>query len=270
MHPAGGRDHGLRTAAGLGKAEEVGRPGLSQLAGAIRAQRQQHPPLCEIVRERSILRKLVSASDEIATAAFNTQGKPVDKILDDAEQKIFNIGEEGSRMKQGFQGMDSLVVQLLDRVQEYGGQPNDITGVPTGFLRSGSDDLGHAGRRHDRAGRTTLHGKTGPGDQHCRACGAERGPAGCRVLDGNGRQPAGRAYRRVDRADRPDAPAHSASSPTPSGRALTEAIEKLRNISLHIDENTGLTVSELRANSRRLARQLWQAGPDRRGLTCSS
>ncbi len=37
--------------------------------------------------------------------------------------------------------------------------------------------------------------------------------------------------------------------------ALTEAIEKLRNISLHIDETPGLTTSELRANARRLARQ---------------
>ncbi len=87
----------------------------------------------EIVRERSILRKLVSASDEISSSAFNTQGKEVAKILDEAEQKIFGIGEEGSRMKQGFQGMDSLVVQLLDRVQEMSENPNDITGVPTGF-----------------------------------------------------------------------------------------------------------------------------------------
>ena len=87
----------------------------------------------EIVRERAILRKLVSASDEIATQAFNPKGKPVDKILDEAEQKIFNIGEEGSRMKQGFQSMDSLVVELLDRVQEMADNPNDITGVPTGF-----------------------------------------------------------------------------------------------------------------------------------------
>jgi replicative DNA helicase len=36
---------------------------------------------------------------------------------------------------------------------------------------------------------------------------------------------------------------------------LTEAIEKLRTISLHIDETAGLTASELRANARRLARQ---------------
>ncbi len=117
----------------LGKAEEIG--GLAYLnslaqyvpsAGNIRRY-------AEIVRERAILRKLVSASDEIATNAFNPQGRQVAAILDEAEQKIFNIGEEGARTKQGFQAMDSLVVALLDRVQEMADNPNDVTGVPTGF-----------------------------------------------------------------------------------------------------------------------------------------
>ena len=40
----------------------------------------------------------------------------------------------------------------------------------------------------------------------------------------------------------------------------TLAIEKLRNISLHIDESAGLTSTELRANARRLARQCGQLG----------
>ncbi|MDP3134330.1 MAG: DnaB-like helicase N-terminal domain-containing protein, partial [Burkholderiaceae bacterium] len=116
-----------------GRAEEVG--GLVYLNSLA-----QYVPsaanirrYAEIVRERAILRKLVTASDEIATNAFNPQGRPVAKILDEAEQKIFNIGEEGSRMKQGFQGMDTLVVDLMDRVQEMADNPNDITGVPTGF-----------------------------------------------------------------------------------------------------------------------------------------
>lgn len=87
----------------------------------------------EIVRERGILRKLVSASDEIATNAFNPQGKDVATILDEAEQKIFKIGEQGSRMKEGFQSMDTLVVNLLDRVTEMAENPQDVTGVPTGF-----------------------------------------------------------------------------------------------------------------------------------------
>ncbi|MEY2800451.1 MAG: putative replicative helicase, partial [Pseudomonadota bacterium] len=62
----------------LGQADEVG--GLSYLNSLA-----QYVPsaanirrYAEIVRERAILRKLVSASDEIATAAFNPQGKAVD------------------------------------------------------------------------------------------------------------------------------------------------------------------------------------------------
>ena len=41
---------------------------------------------------------------------------------------------------------------------------------------------------------------------------------------------------------------------------LSEAIEKLRSISLYIDESAGLTPGELRANARRLARQCGQLG----------
>src|SRR3954465_6698817 len=98
----------------LGKSDEIGGlPYLNSLAQYVPSASNIRR-YAEIVRERAILRKLVTASDEIATNAFNTQGRSVDRILDEAEQKIFNIGEEGSRMKQGFQGMDSLVVQLLD------------------------------------------------------------------------------------------------------------------------------------------------------------
>ncbi|NDB01400.1 MAG: replicative DNA helicase, partial [Betaproteobacteria bacterium] len=115
-----------------GKAEEIG--GLAYLnslaqyvpsSGNIRRY-------AEIVRERGILRKLVSASDEISTSAFNPRGRPVATILDEAEQKIFNIGEEGARTKQGFQAMETLVVKLMDRVQEMADNPNDVTGVPSG------------------------------------------------------------------------------------------------------------------------------------------
>ena len=46
----------------------------------------------EIVRERAVLRKLIAASDEIATAAFNREGRAVGQILDEAESKILKIG----------------------------------------------------------------------------------------------------------------------------------------------------------------------------------
>ena len=88
----------------------------------------------EIVRERAVLRKLIGASDEIATQAFNPQGKPVTQILDEAESRIFQIGEEGSRSKQGFIGIDKLVVELIDRVTElHENGAEEVTGVRTGF-----------------------------------------------------------------------------------------------------------------------------------------
>ena len=115
---------------GLGNAEEAG--GLVYLNSLA-----QYVPsaanirrYAEIVRERGILRKLLTASDEIATKAFNPQGKSVAQILDEAEQKIFNIGEEGSRMKQGFQGMDTLVIDLMDRVQEMADNTMTSQGCP--------------------------------------------------------------------------------------------------------------------------------------------
>ncbi|TSE27329.1 Replicative DNA helicase [Tepidimonas sediminis] len=118
----------------LGRAEDVGGLAyLNQLAQFVPSAANIRR-YAEIVRERAILRKLIAASDEIAAQAFAPRGKPVATILDEAEQKILSIGEEGSRMKQGFQSMDKLVVELLDRVQEMADNPNDITGVPTGFI----------------------------------------------------------------------------------------------------------------------------------------
>lgn len=71
----------------LGKADEVG--GLSQLNALAQfvPSASNIRRYAEIVRERSILRRLVSVSDEIATSAFNPQGKPVSSVLDEAEQK---------------------------------------------------------------------------------------------------------------------------------------------------------------------------------------
>jgi replicative DNA helicase len=182
----------------MGKAEEVG--GLAYLnslaqyvpsAGNIRRY-------AEIVRERSVLRKLVAPATKSPPTPSTRKGRPVSTIVDEAEQKIFNIGEQGSRNKQGFQAMDTLVVQLLDRVQEMADNPNDVTGVPTGFYDLDRMTAGfQAGDLIVLAARPSM-GKTALGHQHCRTRGTQRRPAGSGVFHGNGCRPAGCAYRRLD------------------------------------------------------------------------
>jgi replicative DNA helicase len=242
-----------------GKADEIG--GLAYLNSLA-----QYVPsasnirrYAEIVRERSILRKLVSASDEIATAAFNTQGKSVDKILDEAEQKIFHIGEEGSRMKQGFQAMDTLVVQLLDRVQEMADNPNDITGVPTGFYDLDRMTSGlQAGDLIILAARPSM-GKTSLAINIAEHVALNEGlPVAVFSMEMGAAQLAVRIVGSIGRIDQTHLRTGRLSDD--EWPRLTEAIEKLRNVSLHIDETPGLTTSELRANARRLARQCGKLG----------
>ena len=118
------------------KAEEVG--GLSYL----NALAQNTPSAAnirryaEIVRDRGILRKLITVSDEISGSAFNPQGKEVKQMLDEAESKIFAIAEEGARGMQGFQEIQPLLTQVVERIDELYNRDNhsEITGVPTGFV----------------------------------------------------------------------------------------------------------------------------------------
>lgn len=243
----------------LGKAEEVGGLGyLNSLAqyvpsaGNIRRY-------AEIVRERSILRKLVSASDEIATNAFNPQGRPVASIVDEAEQKIFNIGEQGSRMKRGFQAMDTLVVDLLDRVQEMADNPNDVTGVPTGFYDLDRMTAGfQAGDLIVLAARPSM-GKTALAINIAENVALQEGlPVAVFSMEMGAAQLAVRIVGSIGRIDQGHL--RTGKLTDEEWPRLTEAIEKLRTISLHIDESAGLTSSELRANARRLSRQCGQLG----------
>jgi replicative DNA helicase len=242
-----------------GKAEEVG--GLVYLNSLA-----QYVPsasnirrYAEIVRDRSILRKLVSASDEIATNAFNPKGRPVSTIVDESEQKIFNIGEQGKRNKQGFQSMDALVVSLMDRVQEIDDNPNDVTGVRTGFYDLDRQTAGlQAGDLIVLAARPSM-GKTALAINIAENVALNEGlPVAVFSMEMGAAQLAVRIVGSIGRIDQ----GHLRTGKLTDDEwpRLSEAIEKLRTISLHIDESPGLTSSEVRANARRLSRQYGQLG----------
>lgn len=118
---------------GIGKADEIG--GMVYL----NAMAQYVPSAAnirryaEIVRDRSLLRGLITASDEIATSAFNTEGKAVAAIIDEAERKIGTVREAGASTVDEWESVDTGVVRALDRIQERsnGSAKNDF--IPTGL-----------------------------------------------------------------------------------------------------------------------------------------
>ncbi|QIL72013.1 replicative DNA helicase [Diaphorobacter sp. HDW4B] len=244
---------------GLGKSEEIG--GLLYLNTLA-----QYVPsasnirrYAEIVRERSILRKLVTASDEISTNAFNPLGKPVKSILEEAEQKIFAIGEEGSRMKQGFQPLSTLVVDLLDDIQEKADNPMDVTGIPTGFADLDRMTSGlQAGDMIVLAARPSM-GKTSFAVNIAEHVALNEGlPVAIFSMEMGAAQLAVRIVGSIGRVNQGNL--RTGKLTDEEWPRLTEAIERLRTVSLHIDETPGLTPIELRANARRLARQCGKLG----------
>jgi len=223
----------------LGKAEEVG--GLAYLNNLA-----QYVPsasnirrYAEIVRERSILRKLVTASDEISTNAFDPQGKTVERILDEAEAKIFAIGEEGSRNKQGFQSLDTLVIDLLDKVQEMADNPADVTGVPTGFADLDRMTSGlQAGDMIVLAARPSM-GKTSFAVNIAEHVALNEGlPVAIFSMEMGAAQLAVRIVGSIGRVNQGNL--RTGKLTDDEWPRLTEAIEKLRTVSLHIDETPGL------------------------------
>jgi replicative DNA helicase len=90
----------------------------------------------EIVRERSMLRKLVAVADDIAATALNPQGKEARQLLDEAESRVFKIAQEGARSAQGFQEIQPLLAQVVERIDElyHREGDSDVTGIPTGFI----------------------------------------------------------------------------------------------------------------------------------------
>lgn len=196
----------------------------------------------------------MATADDIASAAVNTKGRAAAEILDEAEPKVFRIGEKGARAKQGFQPMERLVVELLDRVEALTDHPKDVTGVRTGFYDLDRMTSGlQPGDLIIIAGRPSM-GKTSVGINIAEHVAINEGlPVAVFSMEMGASQLAVRIVGSIGRIDQGHLRTGRLSDD--EWPRLAEAVEKLRSVQLHIDETPGLTVTELRANARRLARQ---------------
>jgi len=86
-----------------------------------------------IVRERSVLRQLIRVGTEITDSAFNTEGRDSIELLDNAEQAVFRIAEQGARSDKGYKAVSDLLASVVDRIDTLASLDSPITGIPTGF-----------------------------------------------------------------------------------------------------------------------------------------
>ncbi|EKD71216.1 MAG: hypothetical protein ACD_46C00242G0003 [uncultured bacterium] len=86
----------------------------------------------DIVRERSVLRRLMAAASDITETVFNPQGRSVVELLDQAERSVFAISEQGAR-GEGPQNVKTYLAKTMDRIDTLFHSKDAITGIPTGY-----------------------------------------------------------------------------------------------------------------------------------------
>lgn len=83
-----------------------------------------------IVAEKSLLRTMIRANEEIAGTCY-AQNEEMDKILDRAEKRIFEISQK--RSASNFVPIRQIVLNAMDKIEEASRIKGNVTGLSTGF-----------------------------------------------------------------------------------------------------------------------------------------
>ena len=210
----------------------------------------------EIVRERSLLRRLISAGRAITAAALANDGRAARDLVDEAEKQVFQIAEQSTGRRDGAVKVSTLLPQLIDKIDAWHSDPTSMRGLPTGFadfdrktggLRPG-DLVIVAGR--PSMGKTTLamniaeYAAVNPGTRSSVAIFSMEMPAEqllTRMLSSIGGVPLN-GIRSGQISDE-------------DWVRVTAATSQLSEAKIFIDESPSLTPTELRARARRVARE---------------
>jgi replicative DNA helicase len=210
----------------------------------------------QIVRERSLLRRLISAGREITASAFANDGRAARDLVDEAEKHVFAIAEQSTGKREGAIKVSALLPSLIDKIDEWHTNPNSMRGLPTGFtdfdrktggLRPG-DLVIIAGR--PSMGKTTLavniaeYAAVNPGTRAAVAIFSMEMPSEqllTRMLSSIGGVPLNGI--------------RSGQISDDDWVRVTAATSQLTEAKIFIDESAGLTPTELRARARRVKRE---------------
>jgi replicative DNA helicase len=213
----------------------------------------------EIVRERAVMRQLVSIGTEITESALNPVGKSAEELINDAEAHIFSISEQGSRGRQGFVEMRPLIAQVVERIDQLHSNPSDVTGLATGY--SDLDRMTSGLQQGDLvivAGRPSM-GKTAFALNIAEHLGlVERLPVAVFSMEMSGTQLVTRMIGSVAKVDQ--LKVRTGRIADDEWPRLTDAWGRLNDAPLFIDETPALNALELRARARRLHRQVGGPG----------
>ena len=205
----------------------------------------------EIVREKYLLRKMISTCTEVVGRVYDYEGE-VDALLDEVERDVLRISE--SRAQSSMPGVKELVNKAIGTIENFFSRKGTLTGLATGFadLDRMTDGL-HGSEMIVIAARPIM-GKTSLAMNIVEHAALEdKLPVGVFSLEMSAESLVMRMMCSIARVNlRSIREGFMSEADFPK---LTSAAGRLANAKLFIDDSAGLSILQLRARARRLAQQ---------------
>lgn len=232
----------------MGVLEEVGGPYyVTELANRVPSAASVEY-YAKIVLERSLLRKLIEVSNEIAAEAFEAR-EDAAEIIDAAEQRIFTLSER--KLRKGFLSIEPILNETFETIESYHQRKGALTGIPTGFKKL--DELTSGFQNSELiivAGRPSM-GKTAFCLNVARnAAVIHHVPVGIFSLEMANYQLAMRMLCSESHVD--SHKLRTGKLPDEEWQKLSMSVGRLAEAPIYIDDSPALSVLEIRAKARRL------------------
>ena len=213
----------------------------------------------DIVREKSILRQLISVGTEIADSAFNPEGRESRQLLDEAERRVFEIAEQGARNTRSFRPLKTLMKLSLDHIQELSKLNSGITGVSTGY--TDLDEMTSGLQKGDLiivAGRPSMGKTTFSMNIAEYAAAHKKLPVAVFSMEMPAEQLTLRLLSSMGRVDQHRV--RTGQLTDEDWPRIATAVKIFADVPMFIDDSPALSPNEVRARSRRLVREHGQLG----------
>ncbi len=221
----------------------------NETAGAANAR-----AYAKILRERSMLRALINAGNEISGNAFASDGRSASQVLDDAERMVFEIAEKGSRGKRGFKSLKQILPEAVDRIDMLHQSEGNITGISTGYNEFDKLTAGlQAGELVIVAGRPSMGKTTLALNIAENAAIGSKVPTAIYSMEMPSQQLALRMISSLGRVDQTHL--RTGNFPDEDWSRINTAVQLMSEAPIFIDDTPSMSPTEIRARARRLHRE---------------
>jgi len=207
-----------------------------------------------IVRERSVLRQLIAVGTDISRSGFQPEGRESRQLLDEAERSVFQIADQETRSRGGFQDIKALLTSTVERIDHLFETEGAITGLATGFDKFDEMTTGlQPGDLVIVAGRPSMGKTTFAMNIAENAAIAAKAAVAVFSMEMPGESLAMRMISSLGRIDQHHI--RTGQLTDEDWPRITSAVHMLSETSIFIDDTPAMTPGEIRAKARRIKRK---------------